>query len=172
MPSCIINSGYSLSGCKGANSGGVAYIYVSPFSASTVFNLDVANDIVSGITNTTFYTFDLTKETCNFNDKLVVSKENDVITYAPEVKLIINRLNPTLRNQIKALATTRVHIIVKDNNGYFWLFGKNNGLDLSDGTSGSGTKINDRSGYDLTFTGNESVPIYNVSAITSFTSSY
>jgi hypothetical protein len=171
MP-CLINSGYQITGCKGSNSGGVAYMYISPFSSTTVFNLDVANDIVSGITNTTFYTFDLTKQTCSFVDKPTVSIENDVIAYEPEITLVVNRLTPTLRNQLKALAQTRVHIIVLDNNGYYWLFGKNNGLDLSEATAGSGTKITDRSGYELKFKGLESVPAYNVSSSTSFTKSY
>jgi hypothetical protein len=171
MP-CSISSGLQLSGCKGSNVGGVAYIYISPFSASTVVSLDVANDTVSAVTNTTFYKFDLTKQTSSFKDNPSVSIENDVIAYEPEVQLIINRYTATLRNQIKALCQTRVHIIVQDNNGNKILFGKDNGLDLSQGETGSGVKINDRNGSALTFKGLENAPGYFLNSNATFTSSY
>lgn len=168
---CILNSGYQLSGCKGQNVGGVAYIYIAPFSSTTVFNVNASDTITGGTSIPTFYTFDLTKETSSFQDSPSAVRENDVLYYAPEVKLIINRLNPTVRNQIKVLAQSRVFIIVKDNNGTYWLFGKDNGLDLSEGLAGSGTKATDRSGYELTFTGVENAPIYNILS-TAFTTSY
>lgn len=165
---CLLNSGYQLSGCKGNNSGGVAYMYIAPFSSTTVFNMN-ASETITGMTGApTFYTFDLTKQTSSFTDSPTASIENDVLYYAQEVRLIINRLNPTVRNQIKVLAQSRVFIIVKDNNGYFWLFGRENGLDLAEGTAGSGVATTDRSGYELVFQGNESNPAYNV-ASTAFT---
>jgi len=43
----------------------------------------------------------------------------------------------------------------KTNNGKYWYLGKNNGLDITAGNSGTGTAIGDRSGYTLTFTGKE-----------------
>lgn len=168
---CILNSGYQLSGCKGNNVGGVAYIYIAPFSSTTVFNVNTSDTITGGTSIPTFYTFDLTKETSSFTDAPTATLENDVLYYEQLVTLIINRLNPTVRNQIKVLAQSRVFIIVKDNNGYYWLFGKDNGMDLSEGTAGSGVAATDRSGYQLTFRGIENNPAYNILS-TSFNTSY
>jgi hypothetical protein len=52
--------------------------------------------------------------------------------------------------------------IVTDRNDTYWLLGSRNGLELSAGTSQTGTAMGDRNGYDVTFTALEEVPILSV----------
>ena len=53
------------------------------------------------------------------------------------------------------LAKNLLSAVVKDNNGKFWMLGLVRGLDITAGSSQSGTAEGDRSGYTLTFTGKE-----------------
>jgi hypothetical protein len=53
--------------------------------------------------------------------------------------------------------------IVTDRNGNYWLLGSRNGLELTTGTSQTGTAMGDRNGYDVTFTGMEEIPMLSVS---------
>jgi len=166
---CLINAGVQIGACRGGNQGGLKNIYLSTFSAATTFS-ENASEVITGTTGGTWYKFDLTKQTSSFTDKPTVNVENDTLFFNQEVELIINRMTPTLRNQMKALASSRVHIICEDNNGYFWLVGKDKGADLSDGTGQSGVKSDDRNGYSLKFLAQENSPVYNLTA--TFPSSY
>ena len=49
-------------------------------------------------------------------------------------------------------------IIVKDNNGNFFLVGKEHGAEVTGGTIVTGGAMGDLSGYTLTFTAMERVP--------------
>ena len=62
------------------------------------------------------------------------------------------------------LAKNRLAVIVVDNNADKWFLGLEYGLDVTGGGSGSGTAFGDRSGYTLTFTGNEKELAYKVTA--------
>jgi len=62
------------------------------------------------------------------------------------------------------VTTARMMAIVKDRNGKYWLLGKNNGIEVSAGTSQTGTTMGDRSGYELTLTGMEEEPCVEVTA--------
>lgn len=162
--SCLINAGVQIGACRGGNQGGLKNIYLQTFSGGTTFGLD-SNDVITGITgNGIWYKFDLTKQTSSFTDKPTVNVENDTLFFNQEVELVINRMTPTLRNQMKALASSRVWVICEDNNGYFWLAGYAKGCDLSDGTGQSGVKSDDRNGYSLKFLAQENSPMYNVTA--------
>ena len=59
------------------------------------------------------------------------------------------------RNEILLLAKNRLAVIAVDNQGDKWFLGVSYGLDLTGGGSATGTAFGDRSGYTLTFTGNE-----------------
>lgn len=177
---CILNSGYPIAGCKGQNSGGIQYLYLAQYTStgSTAIQNLVSSStdelgVVIPAANATFYTFDLTKQTSSFSEKLTANLDNDTLGYEPEIKLIINRLSSSVRNKVKVLAQSKLMAIIKDNNGLFYLSGLVNGLDLGEGTESTGTKLTDRSGYELTFKGFEPSPVTFITGGTSFfTTSY
>ena len=51
---------------------------------------------------------------------------------------------------------------VQDVNGDYWLFGKENGMDLLTWSTESGMNITDLAGHKLSFKGKEISPIYKV----------
>jgi len=69
-----------------------------------------------------------------------------------------------VRNELRLLGLNRLMAIVTDRNGKYWLLGRSNGLDVSGGTSQTGTAFGDRNGYEMTFTGMEELPCSEVSS--------
>jgi hypothetical protein len=86
------------------------------------------------------------------------------VFYASELKIVVNKLSVAVRNEIKLLAQATMIAVAKDNNGKYWLIGRNSGIDLTTGTLGTGTAFGDRSGFDLTFSGSEPEPMLEVNS--------
>lgn len=108
---------------------------------------------------TLWYTYWLARETANFTDNLTVDPKTGSSFYKPTVKIIINKLRTQVRNEIEILGGINpVQIAVWDNNDSYWLLGLKNGLQLTTTNIGTGTARGDRSGYELDFIGDESVP--------------
>jgi len=103
----------------------------------------------------TFYKYDLIKETSSFTETVTASVQNGTVFYAQELTVILNKLQANTRNEILLLAQNSLVAIAEDRNGKYWMLGKLGGLDMTAGTSASGVATGDRSGYELTFSGQE-----------------
>jgi len=88
-------------------------------------------------------------------ETITASVENGTVYYAQELSIILNKLQANTRNEILLLAKNNLLAVVQDANDKYWLLGKVQGLDITGGTSTTGTAQGDRSGYTLTFTGGE-----------------
>ena len=64
--------------------------------------------------------------------------------------------------EIHLVAQNVLTMMVEDINGDYWLFGKDQGMDLMTWTLESGTAITDFNGQKLSFKGKEIAPIYKV----------
>lgn len=162
---CALTSGYSLD-CKDSSGGIVEIYFMEKANATTISE---ASGVVTGITKANgkrFYKYELPKETGSLTETINGNVQNGTIFYSSELKLIVNKLNTTVRNEIKLLAQNTLIAVAKDNNGKYWMVGKSRGVDLTTGTSGTGTAFGDRSGYDLTFAGSEPEPMIEVNGAT------
>ena len=99
-------------------------------------------------------------------ETLNASIENGTLFYTPEVTFTINKLQVAVRNELRLLARNRLIVIVQDNNSRYWLLGAVNGLEATAGTAGTGTAFGDRSGYEMTLSGMETMPMLAVAAAT------
>ena len=63
-----------------------------------------------------------------------------------------------MRNEIVNLAQADLLIIVKDQNGKYWLLGQVNGMSMAASIAQTGTAYGDRNGYELNFEGAEPAP--------------
>jgi hypothetical protein len=88
-------------------------------------------------------------------ETVTASIQNGTIFYAQELTIVLNKLQANTRNEILLLAKNNLVAIVEDKNGKYWYLGQDGGLDITGGTAGSGTAAGDRSGYELTFSGQE-----------------
>lgn len=117
-----------------------------------------ASGIVSAITKAAskvFYKYELVKNTGSLTETITTSVENGTVFYAQELSIVLNKLQANTRNEILLLAQSTLMVVVQDANDKYWLLGRFTGLDVTGGTSATGTAQGDRNGYTLTFTGGE-----------------
>lgn len=159
---CVLTSGYSIS-CRDSV-GGVETIWMIENSSITDAsgNSRVTTDgsgSVTAITKNTgkkFYKFEVPRGTAMTSNALTASVENGTIFFTHEVSFPINSRNASVRNIVTTLAkTNRLTFVTKDNDGTYRMFGKDFGLYLDSTEGSSGTKLEDRQGYMLKFTGQE-----------------
>jgi hypothetical protein len=160
---CALGAGYTLDCKDGA--GGITEVYFMELGNATT--IAEASGVVTGITKVTgkrFYKYQLPKEAGTLTETINGNTQNGTVFYASELKVVVNKLTTPVRNEIKVLAQNTLLAVVKDNNGKYWMIGKERGIDLNGGTLGSGTAFGDRSGFDLTFTGSEASPMVEVNS--------
>jgi len=153
MP-CALTQNYTLD-CKDSV-GGLVAVYFAPYE--DLATVTIAAGVVTTLTmdaTKRFYKYDLVKESSNFAEAVNTNVQNGTIFYAQTLEIVLNKLQVNTRNEIVLLGKNRLAVIATDNNGENWFLGVGNGLDLTGGGSASGTAFGDRSGYTLTFTGNE-----------------
>jgi hypothetical protein len=102
-----------------------------------------------------YYKYELQRDTASFEETISATPENGTVAYKQELKIVLNRLQTTTRNELLLLASNVLSVIVKDRNGLYWMLGLTKGVDITQGKSGTGMKATDRNGYELTFTGEE-----------------
>lgn len=161
--SCALTQGYTL-GCRDSV-GGIKTVRFIEFE--NVTGVAVVSGNATGITtsgSTKFWRYELPKQTSQFTETVTPSTENGTIFYQQDLQVVLNKMTAALRNELLLLGRNRLMAIVEDRNGNFWLLGRNNGLELSAGTSQTGTAMGDRNGYDVTFTALEESPIVTVSS--------
>lgn len=167
---CDITSGFSL-GCRD-NLGGIKNIYILSGSVSSVAGS--ANGLITGISGSgIFYKFELTKGTGDFTETINSSIENGTVFYQQVVNAPFQKMQSSLRNQVKVLAqnpdlklVVEANVGAEDGVGKWWYVGQENGMTLSGGTGQTGTAFGDANQYTLTFQGDEPFPASEVSGST------
>jgi hypothetical protein len=161
--SCALTQGFTLD-CKDAI-GGIKSVRLATLSdyeglAPTV----AAGDITAfGSASAKFYKYEQLKETSALTETINAST-NGSVYYTPEVTVVLSKLATAKRNEIKLLAQNRLVAIVETNDEtpHFFVCGVSTGLEVSAGTSATGTAYADLQGYTLTFSGMESAPMLKI----------
>lgn len=151
---CALTQGYTLD-CKDSLGGIKAVWFISSANVSSITE---ASGIVTTITKASgkvFYKYELVKNTGSLTETITASVENGTVYYAQELSIVLNKLQANTRNEILLLAKNNLVAVVQDANDKYWYLGRVQGLDITGGTSATGTAQGDRSGYTLTFTGGE-----------------
>lgn len=151
---CALTSGYTLD-CKDSLGGIKAVWFIEHANVSSVTE---ASGVVTAITKgagKVFYKYELVRNTSSLTENITASVENGTVFYSQELSVILNKMQASTRNEILLLAKNVLMAVVQDSNGKYWLLGKQNGIDITGGSSATGTAQGDRNGYTLTFTGGE-----------------
>lgn len=162
---CVLTQGLNLD-CRDSV-GGIKEVYITEIG--NISEVTEASGIVTAITKASgkrFWKYSLIRETSNFDQVPTISEQNGTVYYAQTLQLIINKMQASVRNEIMLLAQNNVAVVAVDNNGKNWLLGKEFGLVLNGGNSGSGTAWADRNGSTLPFAGNEKALAPEVDAAT------
>jgi len=153
MP-CALTHNYTLDCREGL--GGIKNVWL--IAHANVSTVTEASGIVSAISKSAgkiFYKYELVKNTGSLTETITSSIENGTVFYAPELSIVLNKLQANTRNEILLLAKNTLMAVVQDANDKYWLLGRQNGIDVTGGTAATGTAQGDRNGYTLTFTGGE-----------------
>jgi len=138
--------------------GGVEAVYITEFVNVPQANITATSGVITAMTCTSgkkFFTYQLEKENATYSDDVTVSVENGTTFYVPTLTFTMKKMSASMKNNIKVLAQNRLMIIVKDNNGVYWVLGQTRGIDATDIKITSGKAFGDMSGSTITFTGKE-----------------
>jgi hypothetical protein len=153
MP-CALTQNY-LVDCKDSL-GGIVEVYF--MASQDVTSFTEASGVITALVKKTgkkFFKYELVKETSSVVENVTASVENGTIFYEQVLTIVLNKLLVNTRNEIMLLAKNLLVAVAKDNNDKYWYLGAKRGLDITAGSSQTGTAFGDRSGYTLTFTGKE-----------------
>lgn len=155
--SCDISLG-RIEPCK-SSVGGLDAIYFINDGDLTGVTFDATNtDVIESVSGSpTAYKYDL-KGNSSFEQTIVSSRENGTTYFEQVLNLTLKKQDVATHKEIKLLAYGNPKVIVKDNNGNFFLAGREFGMDVTGGTVTSGAAMGDLSGYTLTLTGMEKMP--------------
>lgn len=154
--SCSLITNGILANCD-KQTPGIRRVYLANFDEVSSYTLNPTG-VVTGITmsvGATFKVFEFAKETGSAGSTINSDIPNGVLSYTHTITIQFTKLEQSKRNTITLMALANLVAIVQTQDGKYWLFGKENGLQLSEGTSATGTTNNDFSGYTLTLKANE-----------------
>lgn len=149
--------------------GGVDKLFIANGPVESIIHTaGVITDIVVGgssLVPADFFTFELPRQTAAYSETAAISQENSTVVYNQDLTVIFNRLEAEKRNQILLMAeATSMVVVVKTNDGKYLSVGIEKGAFLSAASATSGTSYSDRAGYELTISGIELSPAYEVTS--------
>lgn len=155
---CQIVQGVEL-GCRDSV-GGIEILYLTEFE--NVVSVTSSSGQISAIaksSGTSFKQFKLEKENAEFTESIQSSVENGTLFYEQLLNFTIKKMTASNRNNIRNIAQNRLMVIVKDNNGTYWVLGETRGVDLTGDNNGkTGKAFGDMNGYTLSLMGKEPEP--------------
>lgn len=139
--------------------GGLDAVYFVNDGAITGFTMDTTDaDVIASVDGTPdAYKYDL-KGNSTFETTINSSTENGTSFFEQTLTLTLKKLDINSHKELKLLTWGRPKVIVRDNNGNFFLMGKEHGAEVTGGTVVTGGAMGDLSGYTLTLSAMERVP--------------
>lgn len=150
MNLCKVDSGYKL-GCSWQGVGGIKRLYMMPFeyvqTLSYFYNENNQISLVSQIGGNKYYEFELIPNSAIVNQKYVKDDKTGLYYFEQKIEVQFNKPNYILTNQaIKLLNTRLFSVITMDNNGRYFLHGKDYGMFVEEESETSGQKFPDWNG--------------------------
>lgn len=159
---CLLTQGFGI-GCRD-NSGGIKKVFLANWEELTY--TEDSNGVITGLTgnsiNFELHEYTLQKNISMLQENVTMDPNNETVVYAPEVMIVLNKLDTAKRNEIALIAKSLIVAIVLDLNGKYWIVGKDRGLDLSTALRTTGTAQGDRNGTEFTLIGSEPTPFQEI----------
>ena len=160
-----LTAGFTLD-CNDSN-GGIDKIFIANGSVDSITEsaglISAITVAGAALTPSDFFEFEVPRQTSSFTETINVSQENGTVFYDQALTMIFNKMEASKRDQILLMAqATDMVVVFKDNNGKYFSVGVERGAYMSAGSSLSGTAYGDRNGYELTISGMEEAPSFEV----------
>ena len=172
MALCATLTGIELD-CRN-NVGGIEEVFVASASGSIAFTSDpttgvsvITNIVLDGIAvtdlATDFTSYKLVKQTGTLTEAGTFSEENGTAFYTSVASAVFNKVDGAKLQSLHDLGITNLLcVLVKDNNGKFFMLGNDRGALVSNSTTDLGTAFGDRNGMTIEFTGIDQNPMTEV----------
>lgn len=172
MALCATLSGFELD-CRD-NVGGIEEVYIAAASSSIAFGTAPSDGSVvitsieldgTAVTDlaTDFQTYQVVKQTGTLTETGTFSEENGTAFYTSVASAVFNKVTGAKLQELYNLGiTTLLCVLVKDNNGRYFMLGNDRGALVSNSTSDIGTAFGDRNGLTIEFTGIDQNPMTEV----------
>lgn len=147
---CLLTQGFTL-GCK-TESAGIKSIWLVEWNTSDT--ITAASGEVTAHTLASaraYFAWEFEKETSSMEFGVMPSAENGAVAYEADVNIKVFGITTAKRNEIKLLAKNRLRMLVLDNEGVYWMLGKDFGVQLQDSKLPFGTAFSDHKGANLVF---------------------
>lgn len=161
--SCLLTEWFDLD-CNDSI-GGVDEIYVLENSSITA--VTEVSGVVTSITTSgskKFNRYRIKDEVGSLQSPVNHNQQNGSTFFEHTLIFNISKLTTTKRNELNILAKANTTVIVKDNNGVYWMAGKTKGMYPSAGDFGTGTAKGDLNGVSMTLIAREANPIVEVNS--------
>lgn len=159
-----LTTGLNKRGRDNVSGGAILYIAEHANLASTTLN--AAGDMISGITmsgSTKFYQFLVPRENIDFEQGATINVPQGQYAFLPKVMFTIPGLALSALNLFDTLVRETVVVIVKTNEGKYFMIGRENGLDLdTDGKFTLGKASGDLIGSTINLSGLEYTRIMEI----------
>ena len=144
--------------------GGIETLYAVELAAKAAITTDASGKITAFTLNSTkeFFEYDLRKEDALWETTDTPNEQNGSLFFEQSVTFSVFEMTTTKRAELLLLKRAKSLIMVKDNNGRYWLLGEIHGMDYSAGTTGTGQASGDKNGYTITLMGKEANPAKEV----------
>lgn len=164
---CNLSSGWTID-CKDSQ-GGIVKVFIANGPAVSFTEasgvITAINDAGGALGPADFFEFEVPKQTSSLTETVNASTENGTVFYQQDLILVFNKMEAAKRNQILLMAQNEDLVVVaKDGNGKYWSVGITRGASLTAGSLTSGTAYGDRNGGELTLTGLEPQPMFEVTS--------
>ena len=153
--------------------GGIEVAYVTSFSGSALTLVESAGEVssitIDGVAVTTeaalatdLNVFEVEKQSSTLTETGTFAADAGTAFYTSVASLLFNKMSSEKQEVLSTLGKNKLCVILKDNNGKFWLVGNENGATVSNSTSTTGTAWADRNNMTIEFTGIALNPMYEV----------
>lgn len=122
-----------------SNKGGVKAVYLA--NKSDVTSIDLADDVITGITMATeakFKKFEFRKDSANMTSNLTVGDNGGSNYVSTVLSMSFNRMEAAKRLEMNAMALGELVALVEDRNGTVFFLGYDEPVKASNGTGETG----------------------------------
>lgn len=137
--------------CEGSIGGVKRVLFINHDQLGTVTASDTGVSAITPVSGGTFQEYIPKKNTASFAPALVVG-DGDNRSYQATLVLNFGKMTASKRVQMQALLANELAAIVEDNNGTYWLLGKDIPLQATEGGGTTGTAMTDANAYTVTLT--------------------
>jgi hypothetical protein len=152
--SCALTQGYVLD-CRDSMGGNKEFYIIEHSAIATTTIVSGKVTVLTKGLGKQFYKYAQERATSEVEETITPNTENGTVFVNSNIKLVLNKRQTSVRNEIMLLSKNLVVIVEVDRNGLAWIYGLEFGLRLDQSAAKSGRASGDRNGYELAFTGEE-----------------